>query len=174
MITEWQGLTITRLCCCRSTANTGMIRETLLLTAKLLENFILRKIKIASLLDGMINSYQSHMHVNVFENLTHMRLVLRWALSNCLRPLWDSFHAFKIKITYTPYILMLTSTLEVTQKHASHPHKNTPSLWHDSSYCEKYGLCKRKSRGKKYNIRAQKHGKKEKEKRKRKIARILK
>ena len=31
----------------RSTANTGMIRETLLLTAKLLGNFILQKIKIA-------------------------------------------------------------------------------------------------------------------------------
>ena len=53
-----------------------MIRETLLLTAKLLGNFILRKIKIAYLLDGMINSYQSHMHVDIFENLTHMLLVL--------------------------------------------------------------------------------------------------
>ena len=31
----------------RSTTNTGMIRETLLLTAKLLGNFILRKLKIA-------------------------------------------------------------------------------------------------------------------------------
>ena len=40
MITEQQGLTITRLCWCRSTANTGMIRETLLLTAKLLGIFI--------------------------------------------------------------------------------------------------------------------------------------
>lgn len=76
MITEQQGLAITRLCCCRSTANTGMIKETLLLTAKLLGNFILRKIKIAQLIDGMINSYQSHMHVDIFENLTHMLLVL--------------------------------------------------------------------------------------------------
>ena len=65
---------------------------------------------------------------HVFKNLTHMLLVLHWALSNCLRPLWDSFHAFKIKITYTPYILMLTSRLEVMQKHACHSHQNTPSL----------------------------------------------
>ena len=67
-------------------------------------------------------------------NFIHMLLVLYWALSNCLWPLWDSFHAFKIKVTCTPHIVhMLTSTLEVTQKHASHPHKNTPSLWCDSS-----------------------------------------
>ena len=45
MITEQQGLTITRLCWCRSTANTGMIRETLLLTAKLLGNLIFAKNK---------------------------------------------------------------------------------------------------------------------------------
>ena len=49
------------------------------------------------------------------KDLYRMLLVLHWALSNCLRPLWDLFHAFKIKIMYTPYILMLTSTLEVTQ-----------------------------------------------------------
>ena len=82
---------------------------------------------------------------HIFENLIHMLLVLHWALSNYLWPLWDSFHAFRIKITYTMYILMLTSTLEVTQKHASHPHKNTPSLWHDSSYCKRnIGYAKRK------------------------------
>ena len=111
-------------------------------------------------------------YIDIFKNLTHVLLVLHWALSIFLRPLWDSFHAFKVKITYTPYIFMLTSTLEVTQKFASHPHKNTPSLWHNSSCCKNnMGNAKEKQ---KKNIRAQKHGKKEKEKRKRKIARILK
>ena len=128
MITEQQGLTITRLCFCRSTANTGMIREILLLTAKLFGNFILRKIKIAYLLDGMINSYQSHMHVDIFENLTHMLLVLHWALSSCLWPLWDLFHAFKIKIMNTPRIIVPTfytascakTCLSSTQKYSYH------------------------------------------------------
>ena len=42
---------------------------------------------------------------------------------------------------------MLTSTLEVMQKHASHPHKNDPSLWHDSSYssCKKIWAMQKKS-----------------------------
>ena len=100
----------------------------------------------------------------VFENLIRMLLVLHWALSNCLWPLWDSFHTFKIKITYTPYIFMLTSTLEVPQKYASHPHKNNLSLWHDSSCCKNnMGYAKEKQ---KKNIHAQKLGKKEKEKEK--------
>lgn len=163
MITEQQGLTITRLCCCRSTANTGMIRETLLLNAKLLGNFILRKIKIAYLLDGMINSYQSHMHVDIFENLTHMLLVLHWALSNYLWPLWDLFHAFKIKITNTPHILVPTSTLEVAQKYAFHPHKNTLIIFTWLFILQKkYGLCGRKRK----SIRAQKHRKRKKKKEK--------
>ena len=103
-------------------------------------------------------------YVNIFKTLTHMLLVLHWGLSNCLRPLWDSFHAFNIKITYTPYILMLTSTLEVTQKHACHSYQNTPSLWHDSSCCKNsMGYAKEKQ---KKNIRAQKHGKKKEKKKK--------
>jgi len=166
MITEQQGLTITRLCCCRSTANTGMIRETLLLTAKLLGNFILRKIKIAYLLNGMINSYQSHMHVDIFENLTHMLLVLHWALSNYLcicDPCEICFMLSKLR----------SQTLHIYLCRLLHwkLHKNMPfihtkillSFWHDSSYCKKkYGLCGRKRK----SIRAQKHRKRKKKKEK--------
>ena len=39
MITEQQGLIITRLWCCRPTADAGMIKWTLLLTAKILGKF---------------------------------------------------------------------------------------------------------------------------------------
>lgn len=107
----------------------------------------------------MINSYQSHMHVDIFENLTHMLLVLHWALSNYLWPLWDLFHAFKIKITNTPHILVPTSTLEVAQKHAFHPHKNTLIILTWLFILQKeYGLCERKRK----SICAQKHRKRKK------------
>ena len=39
-----------------------------------------------------------------YESLIRMLLILHWALSNYLWLLWDSFHTFKIEITYTPYI----------------------------------------------------------------------
>ena len=90
-----------------------------------------------------------------------MLLVLHWALSNYLRPLWDSFHAFKIKITYTPYILKLTSTLDVTQKHVFHPHTKKKLHHFDMTlhHAKRYGLCKRKK-----NIQAQKQKRKKKKK----------
>ena len=40
-------------------------------------------------------------------------LFLHWALLNCLWPLWDLFHTFKIKITYTPHILPLSGILNI-------------------------------------------------------------
>jgi hypothetical protein len=44
---------------------------------------------------------QSHMLIPL-KTLYMCYLLLHWALSNCLWPLWDSFHAFMIKNTYTP------------------------------------------------------------------------
>jgi len=130
---------------------------------KITWEFYFAKNKKAYLLDGMINSYQSHMHVDIFENLTHMLLVLHWALSNYLWPLWDLFHAFKIKITNTPHILVPTSTLEVAQKYAFHPHKNTLIILTWLFILQKeYGLCGRKRK----SIRAQKHRKRKKKKEK--------
>lgn len=140
MITEQQGLTITRLCCCRSTANTGMIRETLLLTAKLLGNFILRKIKIAYLLDGMINSYQSHMHVDIFENLTHMLLVLHWALSNYLCICDPCEICFMLSRSRSQTLHIYLCRLLHWKLHKNMPFIHTKillSFWHDSSYCKK-------------------------------------
>ena len=101
-----------------------------------------------------------------------MLLVLHWALSNCLRPLWDSFNGFKIKITYTPHILMLTSTLEVTQKHIFHPHTKKKLHHFDMTlhHAKRYGLCKRKNI---FEPRS-KRKKRGKEKRKRKLAHVSK
>ena len=124
MIVEHQGLIMMLLPHCQC----WYAQRNLTFYWKILEVFILWKMKKNSLAPQWYEIPTRAIYWHVFKNLTHMLLVLHWALSNCLRPLWDSFHAFKIKITYTPYILMLTSRLEVTQKHACHSHQNTPSL----------------------------------------------
>ena len=75
----------------------------------------------------------------------------------------DSFHTFKIKITNTPHLIVPTSTLEVTQKHDFHPHKNNLIILTWLFILQKeYGLCERKRK----SIRAQKHRKRKKRKKK--------
>ena len=106
---------ITRLWCCRPTADVVWSKKPYFLLQKYLGFLFCEKWK-NSLAPQWYEIPTKAIYWHVFKNLTHMLLVLHWALSNCLRPLWDSFHAFKIKITYIPYILMLTSRLEVTQK----------------------------------------------------------
>jgi hypothetical protein len=51
----------------------------------------------------MLNSYQSDMLISL-KTLYICYLILHWTLSNCLWPLWETFHTLVIKITYTPPI----------------------------------------------------------------------
>ena len=59
-------------------------------------------------------------------------LFLCWALSNFVDPCWETYHAFKIKITYTPPNICTTPTLGVGAKTCLPPwsiHKcSTPTL----------------------------------------------
>ena len=160
MIVEQQGLTIARLQYCRPTAILVWSEKPYFLLQKCLG--ILFCENKNSLAPQWYKIPTIAICWYVFENLIRMLLVLHWALSNCLWPLWDSFHAFKIKITNTPHILLPTSTLKVAQKYAFHPHKNTLIILTWLFILQKeYGLCERKRK----NICAE-AWKKEKEKEK--------
>ena len=52
-----------------------------------------------------------------------MLLVFALSFVKLLRPLLGTFHAFMIR-SRAPHLHMLTSTLEVAQKHAVHPSNN--------------------------------------------------
>jgi hypothetical protein len=50
----------------------------------------------------MKDSYQDHMHVTTLNNHTYMLLVYLIELCQTVVTFLSSFHAFMIKITYTP------------------------------------------------------------------------
>ena len=74
----------------------------------------------------MANSIVSHILLNGKEIPTKAKyhdktfyicyLFLCWALSNFVDPCWESYHAFKIKITYMPPNISTTPTLGVGAK----------------------------------------------------------
>jgi hypothetical protein len=77
----------------------GTMWWTLLSITKCLGCFTWKNSLTSSLV--MIFSHQSHM-VFTLENLIHMLLVITLSFVKLLWPLLEAFHAFMIKITYTP------------------------------------------------------------------------